>query len=466
MRKNFGGKPFQEILENGAVEYVDVWEQEHILLAYSINLIRHKEDETKELLDEKENLINELQLVSKGEDIFSDNTLLNRKKELEKELEDLKHNHKVLSEEKVKLIAERYDDIDRRTDRVRRINMIKQDLLELDKNVRRMKEKLRLWENKDKELKAKIESSLDDLTQNYNREIEKIDNLIVKKSVRKFYTHCELTPDAIMGFSASIAPLANSQPGPRTTYQSSMGRQALGIYHSRYMERFDTSSKVLLFPTRPLFETHINSMIGLDELPAGEEVVMAVMPYLGYNQEDGIILNKGAVDRGLFTGINFHIFNSEISNSPDFIEKFEAPVNVSAENKEKFELVGKDGIPEVGKFIKQGQVIVNKVRIYSNGKKENVPTGIGLMHEGVVSRILRGKTIDGQDIVKVKIEQRYIPGQGSKGTGDKFALRYSQKGTVTKILPEEEMPYVEGTSIRPDVILIHTGFPAERLLVC
>jgi DNA-directed RNA polymerase II subunit RPB2 len=315
------------------------------------------------------------------------------------------------------------------------------------------------------ELREKSEKNIDEMKKELENDIHEINQKITDDRVRKFYTHCELTSTAIMGFSSSLAPRANTQPGARTTYQDSMIRQALGIYNSNYIQRFDTSSKVLFFPTRPLFETNMNSLIGMDDLPAGEQVIVAVMPYMGYNQEDGIILNKGAADRGLFTAINFPIYTSEIINSTEYTEKFDAPVNITSEqDREKYALIGTDGLPEIGKYIKQGQAIINKVRTYSNGKKENIPELVGVIHEGVIARYFQSKTMTGEDVVKVKIEQRYIPGEGDKGTGDKFALRYSQKGTVTKILPEEQMPYIKGTNIRPDVIFSALGLPSRKTI--
>ena len=69
---------------------------------------------------------------------------------------------------------------------------------------------------------------------------------------KKPYTHCELDRSAILGISAFIIPLPEKAPGPRNTFQCSMGKQALGIYHSNYMNRFDTTVKTLAFPSRPL----------------------------------------------------------------------------------------------------------------------------------------------------------------------------------------------------------------------
>lgn len=465
--KNLWGQPFKTLLEEGVIEYIDVWEQQYTLIAQYYDMIRFKDSSIKEYIDRKQELEQELDFAQNNVDNFYDKEgVKNQIVDKQKEYNDTQITINLLNEEKQKLNTQEidWDDMEARTNRKRRMDAIKQSILELEERLRISDGELKDLQNKENNFLNRFENKQEDIIQEIQKEIDDINSLITDNRNRKYYTHCELYPDAILGIPLSLAPMANSQPGPRSTYQASMIKQSIGIFDRNHMLRMDKNSKVLSYPTLPLFQTNTSSLIGFDELPAGEEVVVAIMPYLGWNQEDGIILNRGAVERGLFTSKNYFTPEDKIITEGDFTEVFAGPVNVNENNREKFELIGEDGLPEVGRYIREDQAIINKVRTYPNGRKENVSVTIGPIHEGKIVRILRSKSYENEDIVKVKIEQVYIPGEGNRGTGDKFALRYSQKGTVTKILPEDEMPYVKGTNIRPDVIFNSHGIPSRKTI--
>ncbi len=113
------------------------------------------------------------------------------------------------------------------------------------------------------------------------------------------YTHCEIHPSMMIGAVVANIPFCNHNQGPRNIYQYSQARQAMGIYSSNYRDRLDISY-ILYHPQKPLITTRLIKYIATDRLPAGENAVVAIACYSGYNQEDSVIMNKSAVNRGLF----------------------------------------------------------------------------------------------------------------------------------------------------------------------
>lgn len=122
------------------------------------------------------------------------------------------------------------------------------------------------------------------------------------------YTHCEIHPSMILGVCASIIPFPDHNQSPRNTYQSSMGKQAMGIYVSNFRQRMDTTAHVLSYPQRPLVTTKAMSYVRFKELPAGCNCVVAICCYSGYNQEDSLIVNRSAIERGLFRSIFYRTY--------------------------------------------------------------------------------------------------------------------------------------------------------------
>ena len=262
------------------------------------------------------------------------------------------------------------------------------------------------------------------------------------------YTHSELDPTAIESIAISIIPLPETNPGPRLTYQAGMGKQALGIYHSNHIGRFETTAKVLAYPSRPLFETQMNEVLGLNELPAGEMVILAITTYGGYSQEDAIIMSQGAIDRGLFRYVVYKTYKSVQKRTRDFTEEFARPEIRSNEPQDRYHAIDENGFPKLGSHVKEGQCVIGKIRKFvETGKVENASVFMEIKQEGVIDRVLISTNPEGNRVIKVKIRTVRKP-----VIGDKFSSRYSQKGTIGMILPDEDMPFT-AEGVRPDCII-------------
>jgi len=273
------------------------------------------------------------------------------------------------------------------------------------------------------------------------------------------YTHSELDPTAILGIAASLIPLSNHNQAPRNTYQCSMGKQALGIYHSQHTQRFDTTSKCLAYPSRPLFQTQMDEVLGLNTLPAGDTVILAIMTYTGYNQEDAIIMNKAAIDRGLFRQVIYKSYKNVQKRTRNTVEEFTRPEVKKGEAPERYAAIDEKGIARLGSFVREGDCIIGKIRKnIVTGGVENASTYVGVGQKGIVDRVLVSTNPEGMRVVKVKLRQIRKPIMG-----DKFASRHAQKATIGLILDQEDMPFTS-SGMTPDIIINPHCIPSRMTI--
>ena len=125
------------------------------------------------------------------------------------------------------------------------------------------------------------------------------------------HSHSEIHPYLILGVLASCIPFLNHNQSPRNTYQSAMGKQAIGINCSNHNNRYDTFTHMLYYPQKPLINTNFIKNVNFNKLPNGVNVIVAIATYTGYNREDSIIFNQSAIDRGLFSSLFTRTYKDE-----------------------------------------------------------------------------------------------------------------------------------------------------------
>jgi len=189
----------------------------------------------------------------------------------------------------------------------------------------------------------------------FTKDVEK--NLENKQKYQ--YTHCEIHPSMILGVCASIIPFPDHNQSPRNTYQSAMGKQAMGVYASNYQVRMDTLANVLYYPQKPLVVTKPMKYLHFEELPSGCNAIVAIACYTGYNQEDSIMINQSAIDRGFFRSVFFRCYNDRASET----EKIR---NVNTQNTTrlthgKYDKLDHDGLICPGTKFSGDDIIIGKV---------------------------------------------------------------------------------------------------------
>lgn len=285
------------------------------------------------------------------------------------------------------------------------------------------------------------------------------------------HTHLEIWPPSIFGITASIIPYPEHNQSPRNTYQSAMAKQALGFYSANYQLRTDSRAHLFHYPQKPLVQTRVMDITSYNERPAGNNAIVAILSFTGYNIEDAIILNKSSVERGMYRSTFFRLYSAEEIKYPggqeDKIQVSEPGVR-GYKGKEYYRLLDEDGIisPEVN--VKGGDVLISKIspprfiQEYKQFGPEEAKkdTSIVMRHgeTGVVDMVMITDTSESNKLVKVRVRDLRIP-----EIGDKFASRHGQKGVVGMLIPQYDMPFnVEGIS--PDIIINPHAFPSRMTL--
>jgi DNA-directed RNA polymerase beta subunit len=166
------------------------------------------------------------------------------------------------------------------------------------------------------------------------------------------YTHCDI-PQAILGITALTSPYANHNQTPRITFQTSQCKQTCGVFTLNWPYRCDKDTFLQYTCETPLVKTVASKYI----FPNGNNVIVAIQCYSGFNQEDSLIVSQGAVDRGLFNGSKFTFYKDELEQR----EEFGNPdVTTTSDIKSGSYAKLTDGIIKVGTKINKGDAIIGK----------------------------------------------------------------------------------------------------------
>jgi DNA-directed RNA polymerase II subunit RPB2 len=290
------------------------------------------------------------------------------------------------------------------------------------------------------------------------------------KRVKCYNTHVEIHPSMILGILASCIPFANHNQSPRNTYQSAMGKQAIGIPLTNNNKRYDTFSHVLYYPQKPFISNRMMGHMKADKLPTGINVIVAIASYGGYNQEDSILFNKSAIDRGLFASTFYRTYKEEekknqLSGEEDIFCKpemdgllFPKPCNYDKLNESGF-------VPE-NTYVDDNDIIIGKVMPLKNNEYKYRDSSVSIKNNenGYIDSNYIDTNGDGYKFCKVKIRSSRIP-----DIGDKFSSRHGQKGTIGMVYNEQDMPFSKD-GIVPDIIINPHAIPSRmtiaQLLEC
>jgi DNA-directed RNA polymerase II subunit RPB2 len=284
------------------------------------------------------------------------------------------------------------------------------------------------------------------------------------------YTHCEIHPSTIFGLLGSCIPFSDHNQSPRNCYQCAQGKQGMGIYATNFEQRMDKTAYILNYPGRPLVDTRIMPILKFNNIPSGQNIIVAIMTHTGYNMEDSLLINQGSIDRGLFLATVFHTEKDEDKQQTNGTDEIRCKPDMTKTKGLKFgnytKLNNQGVIPENTR-VENRDVILAKVTTIRENRNDLTKT-VKYEDQSKLFKTVESETYidknyidrngDGYNFAKVRLRIIRKP-----VIGDKFSSRHGQKGTVGNIIPERDMPFTKN-GVKPDIIINPHCIPSRMTI--
>jgi DNA-directed RNA polymerase subunit B len=278
-------------------------------------------------------------------------------------------------------------------------------------------------------------------------------------------THLEIDPMDLFGVVTSLVPYGNHDQSSRLNRGSKTQKQSLGIYAANYLCRLDTDVSILQYPQKPIVRSFVYDT--LNTYPAGQNLVVAVMTYEGYNMEDALVLNKGSVERGVGRSFYFRPYSAlEMNYAGGLKDEIVIPEKDASgfRTEASYRYLEPDGIVYPEAKIGEGEVLIGKMsppkflseqrEISIRTKKESSVT-MRQEESGIVDAVFITEDSEGNKIVQIRTRDQRIP-----ELGDKFATSHGQKGVIGMIASQEDIPFTS-KGVHPDIIFNPHGLPSR-----
>jgi DNA-directed RNA polymerase II subunit RPB2 len=282
----------------------------------------------------------------------------------------------------------------------------------------------------------------------------------------RWYTHLEIDSSLILGVMGNLIIYPENNPLPRDAFSCGQSKQAVSVYHSNYQMRIDKMGVILNYGQTPLIKSRYLEYVNNEEQPYGVNAIVAIMCYTGYNVEDAILINEGAIQRGIFRTTYYSSYETREESS-----KVTGSTSSKFANIEKNNVTGKKqgfdysqldehGLIKENTELNDKMILIGKINSSLAAKDtwtdDSVKPKKGQLGSVDKSFITLGE--EGFNVAKVRVREERLP-----AIGDKMASRAGQKGTLGLIIKEEDMPFTSD-GIRPDLIINPHALPSRMTI--
>ena len=277
-------------------------------------------------------------------------------------------------------------------------------------------------------------------------------------------SHLEIHPSTILSLMTSIIPFANHNQSPRNQLGDSQSKQGLSMYATNFQNRYDNTANILCYGEAPLVRTLYYDYYADGQMSYGTNIVLAIASYTGYNQDDGILVNKTAIERGLFRSITFRSYEAFEEDDPLSKTKTRIAHPKSVPNwtnlKAGLDYTKLDdrGIIRVGEMTNSETVLVSRYVRTETGEMNDASVTPQVWTRGRVESIVVTVNNAGLQLIKIRITQDRIP-----ELGDKFSNRHGQKGTIGMLLEGQDMPRT-ADGLVPDMMMNPHAIPSRMTI--
>ena len=281
-------------------------------------------------------------------------------------------------------------------------------------------------------------------------------------------THTEIHPSFILSIMANQIIFPENNPFPRNAFSCGQGKQGVSMYHTNFNNRIDKTSYLLNYGEIPIVKSRYLDYVSKERHPYGSNAIVAIACYSGFNVEDAVIVNRAALERGLFRTTYYNMYDAHeekqniggASIDTRFMSIMDNNVIGLKPGYDYSHLDPKTGL------IKENTRVTDKVVVI--GKTTTSMTESGLFVDmskatkkgqiGYVDKSFITNNVEGERLAKVRIREERIP-----EIGDKFCSRAGQKGTIGIVLDECDMPFTKD-GLRPDIIVNPHAMPSRMTI--